>query len=567
MTQPTSSHQRLHDLDALRAAAMLMGITYHAALSFASDFPWSIQDVAQAKWAFVFQAWVHGFRMQLFMLLSGFFTAMLWRRKGLKTLLWNRCRRVLFPCLLGLITVVPAVILAGNFASQRHKDNQQKGARTEPATASLWAAVKQDDVRAVEGHLAAGISPLNLHPAFAITPLQWAGLNGARNATALLLERGVPVDIRGRDGHTALHGAAFMGHAGVVSLLLQHGADVNAQSNDGETPLKSASQPYTSVEFIAGLLGIPLEKQSWEAGREKIVTQLQAAGARETVLAAGQSAAGPGALASAYRWLTETPVFMVLWFLWFLVWLVALFSVYALLAERFGWRIRGHWLVLSPANLLWLVPLTLAPTAMMGYYPGIGPDTVMGIIPIPHVLAYYAIFFFFGVIYYDCDDREGRLGGSWRWLLPVTLLLIFPLALEFATGTFGFRDSLLPAKFHRPASVFFQSLFAWAMSFASIGLFRALLTRENRTIRYLSDSAYWLYLAHLPLCIAGQAVISQWAGPAWIKLPLFSVVLIAMLLLSYQFLVRYTWIGRLLNGPRNRPGQAPQPIPVSGVAL
>jgi hypothetical protein len=189
----------------------------------------------------------------------------------------------------------------------------------------------------------------------------------------------------------------------------------------------------------------------------------------------------------------------------------------------------------------------------------------MGIIPVPHVLVYYALFFFFGVIYYDCDDREGRLGGSWRWLLPVTLLLIFPLALEFATGTFGFRDSLLPTKFHRPASVFFQSLFAWAMSFASIGLFRALLTRENRTIRYLSDSAYWLYLAHLPLCIAGQAVISQWAGPTWIKLPLFSLGLIAVLLLSYQFLVRYTWIGRLLNGPRSRPGQAPQPIPVSGV--
>jgi peptidoglycan/LPS O-acetylase OafA/YrhL len=103
------------------------------------------------------------------------------------------------------------------------------------------------------------------------------------------------------------------------------------------------------------------------------------------------------------------------------------------------------------------------------------------------------------------------------------------------------------------------------MSFASIGLFRALLTRENRTIRYLSDSAYWLYLAHLPLCLVGQAVISQWVGPTWIKLPLFSLVLIAVLLLSYQFLVRYTWIGRLLNGPRSRPGQTPQPIPVSNV--
>jgi hypothetical protein len=302
---------------------------------------------------------------------------------------------------------------------------------------------------------------------------------------------------------------------------------------------------------IAGLLGLPVEKQTWEAGREKIVSQLRAAGAKETAPATGQP--GSGALASAYRWLTETPVFILIWFLWFLVWLVALFSVYALLAERFGWRIQGHWLVVSPANLLWLVPLTLAPTALMEFNLGIGPDTVMGILPMPHVLFYYALFFFFGVVYYDCDDQEGRLGGSWRWLLPVTLFIIFPLALEFATGTFGFREALLPAKFHRPASVGFQSLFAWAMSFASIGLFRSLLTRENPTIRYLSDSAYWLYLAHLPLCFAGQALISQWSGPAWIKLPLFTVALTAVLLLSYQYGVRYTWVGRLLNGPGKRP--------------
>jgi len=42
MTTPASSHQRLHDLDALRAAAMLIGIFYHAALSFSIGFPWIV---------------------------------------------------------------------------------------------------------------------------------------------------------------------------------------------------------------------------------------------------------------------------------------------------------------------------------------------------------------------------------------------------------------------------------------------------------------------------------------------------------------------------------------------
>lgn len=271
-------------------------------------------------------------------------------------------------------------------------------------------------------------------------------------------------------------------------------------------------------------------------------------------------------MVAAYQWLTETAVFGVIWFLWFLVWLVGIFAIYALIADRLGWQRRPWRFVLSPARLLWLVPLTLVPTALMDFKLGIGPDTSMGIIPMPHVLLYYVLFFFFGVFYHDCDDREGRLGRSWRWSLPVATLVIFPLALEFATGTFGFRDALLPAKLHRPASVLFQSLFAWAMSFASIGMFRALLTCENRTIRYLSDSAYWLYLTHLPLCIAGQAVISQWKAPVWIKLPLFSLALTAFLLLTYHFLVRYSWIGRLLNGPRNRRMPASPPPPSTGTA-
>jgi hypothetical protein len=47
---------RRHDLDALRASAMLLGILYHAALSFALGFTWSVQDVSQTKGLFVFQA-------------------------------------------------------------------------------------------------------------------------------------------------------------------------------------------------------------------------------------------------------------------------------------------------------------------------------------------------------------------------------------------------------------------------------------------------------------------------------------------------------------------------------
>ncbi len=280
MSQAATSHQRLHDLDALRAAAMLIGIFYHVSLSFASGFPWMVQDVNQDTGAFVFQAWVHGFRMQLFMLISGFFTAMLWRQKGLKALLWHRCRRALFPCLLSLITVVPAVNWSMQFAVQTTAAKRSNQAPTEVAAPDLWSVVKKSDLEDIRSQMANGASLTNLHPIFGTTPLQWAALNGQTAVCQLLLDQGSPVDVRSRDGHTALHGAAFMGHPDIVELLLQRDADLNATSLSGETPMRGSELDWGTVQYISGLLGIAVDEARWKLGREQVQMDLRRRGAR-----------------------------------------------------------------------------------------------------------------------------------------------------------------------------------------------------------------------------------------------------------------------------------------------
>ena len=63
------------------------------------------------------------------------------------------------------------------------------------------------------------------------------------------------------------------------------------------------------------------------------------------------------------------------------------------------------WLVTSPIRYAWLIPLTILPQSTMGLlFPTFGPDTSAGLLPMPQILSYYAIFFFFGAIYFDCDD-------------------------------------------------------------------------------------------------------------------------------------------------------------------
>ena len=51
--------------------------------------------------------------MPVFFLMSGFFTALLWRRRGLGALLNHRLRRVALPLLIGMFTIVPLTSLVG----------------------------------------------------------------------------------------------------------------------------------------------------------------------------------------------------------------------------------------------------------------------------------------------------------------------------------------------------------------------------------------------------------------------------------------------------------------------
>ena len=116
---PAAPTPRFHELDALRATAMLLGIVLHAFL-FLIPQAWPIQhpDPPALLYWTALNA-IHGFRMPVFFLLSGFFTAMLWERRGLRQLALHRAKRIALPLALGCITVIPVNVWAfteGRFA-------------------------------------------------------------------------------------------------------------------------------------------------------------------------------------------------------------------------------------------------------------------------------------------------------------------------------------------------------------------------------------------------------------------------------------------------------------------
>ncbi len=106
------AEERIHALDALRAAAMFLGIVLHAALAFAValPIPGAATDVSR-HWIFdLLMALIHGFRMHLFFFLSGFFARLVHERMGPKAFMAQRLKRIGIPFALGMVTLVPMTI-------------------------------------------------------------------------------------------------------------------------------------------------------------------------------------------------------------------------------------------------------------------------------------------------------------------------------------------------------------------------------------------------------------------------------------------------------------------------
>jgi peptidoglycan/LPS O-acetylase OafA/YrhL len=542
MSTQTPDFARRSDLDALRAGAMLLGIGLHASLSFFPSY-WMVADRRQDDSFGVFFSAIHGFRMPLFFVMSGFFSAMLLHRRGRGALVKHRFRRVFLPLLVGMFTVVPLTIGVSTLAMS---SGPRKAGGTAPArgASDIWAAARAGDLGAIERHLASGVAVDALDPENDGTPLIWAAVGGRAEAIELLIGRGADVNAAGQDGGTALHAAAFLGHEKAVEVLIRGGAKVNAENKRGNTPLDTAVLDEGTTRYFASLLQLPLDENGLGRRKAAITESLRRHGATE------------GKQSGLADLLMQIPLFNHLWFLWFLWWLVLGYAAVSALGSRLPTLRLPAWLVLSPARYLWLIPLTMIPQWFMGdggTSPIFGPDTSTGLLPIPHILAYYAVFFGFGALYFGSDDRSSRVGERWWLPLSIALLVVLPLGLGLVQGWAGPSGHGLAPLPRRVLSVFVQAAYPWLVTFGLMGLFRRICPVESPTMQYLSDSAYWLYLAHLPLIIAAQLAVRDWPIPAFAKFLLVVAVVTAFLLWTYQTMVRYTWLGRFLNGPRVRP--------------
>lgn len=104
-------NNRNYSLDALRAIMMLLGIVVHAGITYTSldVFPVPIKDKDTSLVYDFLIFFIHAFRMPIFFVLSGFFLALLYAKKGLKKTLTNRIYRIVFPFIAAMLLIAPIV--------------------------------------------------------------------------------------------------------------------------------------------------------------------------------------------------------------------------------------------------------------------------------------------------------------------------------------------------------------------------------------------------------------------------------------------------------------------------
>lgn len=161
-------------------------------------------------------------------------------------------------------------------------------------------------------------------------------------------------------------------------------------------------------------------------------------------------------------------------------------------------------------------------------------------------------------------------GAGWLWhrrsetigVLPRTWVLNMALAVACCVALLFFSHFTRGLKLERwMVRLLYTILYAhmmWGLVLGFMGLFTRYGQQPSPWTRYISDSSYWVYIVHLPVVVALQVAIAKAQFPWPLKFLGIAAATLLVCFLTYHFLVRATWIGKLLNGrryPRQWPWQ------------
>lgn len=241
---------------------------------------------------------------------------------------------------------------------------------------------------------------------------------------------------------------------------------------------------------------------------------------------------------------------MHLWFLYYLFMLVLLVAVLYQF-KVFTWRIWS-W-CLHPVSLLLLLPLLVSVGLFQVTAPHPAPEQLK-----PHwwALLFYGLFFFVGGLM----RHQNNTLVNWqryKFLLLMVSVAVFVYFFDTLPEVIVPQMAMLMGVVGNMS----WSHYPVALAEAVVGVYMTLfclllgqkwLNRSNRQLKLWADASYWIYLIHLPILFMVQFILLDSDLSIWLQFVVSCVATLALAMVSYLLLVRWTPLGWLLNGRKQR---------------
>lgn len=228
--------------------------------------------------------------------------------------------------------------------------------------------------------------------------------------------------------------------------------------------------------------------------------------------------------------------------LWYLYYLIIFYTLTILMRRVFA-KIKTPSL-----NKIVLLGIVISSTCMFFMNRWVVDNPLTLIPELPSLLHYY-FFFVVGIFVFESRGLLESIKNRFKYFLKVGfivgILAIIP-QYWFANHDFEYYELIkISAITLSSSSTHFIVLGLW-------GFFNSHSLNDSKRLRYLTDSSYWIYLTNMPLVVIFQLILLPIELNVFIKFIVVFLGALAMNLISYEFLVRYTFIGGILNKKRIR---------------
>jgi len=243
------------------------------------------------------------------------------------------------------------------------------------------------------------------------------------------------------------------------------------------------------------------------------------------------------------------PSSMHLWFLW------NLFGFSVLLSLLMFFRsimlnvlniLTNQWV------LLFALPLLITPALYSQFAPFPAPDKFP-----PQLWSYgfYGILFLVGAGLFINQSAIKRLIPYTEYLL-ITAIFSFVIFWQLMPSALSIEQII---KFTEDGSiavggikhlilVLVQSISVVYWSLLALIFASRYLEHANKLTRYVSDASYWVYLIHVPVLLYIQMPLLSLDISIFLKFLIALISTLAICFTSYHLFVRFSLIGKLLNG-------------------